>query len=102
MTCCPYPNIESRNTGGEKGATHCLRERRAFPNDSTRSCPRSVVLRLRPGLGAGTENQSQTELDQSPLHRAASEERDRLQKDPCPNTSGGTCQQRDLAGRRPR
>src|SRR5260370_34035940 len=86
MACCPYTNFEPENANGEKGVPQCRRERRAFPNDSTRSSPRSVVSLLRPGLGADTENLYQTQLDQSPLRRAASEARDRLPQEPYPNS----------------
>src|SRR6266481_1171311 len=73
---------ERLNANAEAGVPHYLRTRRAFPNHSTPSSPRSVVSRLRPGLDAGRGNQYQTELDQFPLHRAASEARDRWQKEP--------------------
>jgi hypothetical protein len=42
-------------------------------------------LRFRPGLCAGTGNLYRTELDQSPLRRAAGETRDCLPKELCPN-----------------
>src|SRR6266403_426780 len=92
---------ERLNANAGKGGRHCLRERLAFPNHSTRSFPRSVVSSLQPGLDGGTENQYQTEPDQSRLRRATFEARDHLPKEPYPNTCGETCQQRYLAARRP-
>src|SRR5437773_5438931 len=69
---------ERLNANVEARVPHCLQGQRAFPHHSTQSFPRCVVWPLWPGLGAGTENQYQTELDQSSLRRAASEARDRV------------------------